>query len=108
MIISRVELTVRYSESNQMGFAAHESFVPWFEIGRAAMLKEHGLNYREFEAMGYFMPVLEIGVKYYSPARYDDALSIVTSLRGRPTFRVRLEYQVLRAGELLRGDKARR
>jgi len=101
MITSRIELTVRYSETSPMGFARHDRFVPWFEIGRAAMLKEHGLDYRDFEAMGYFMPVLEVGVKYYRPARYDDVLSIVTFLRSRPAFRVRLEYQVWRGDELL-------
>jgi acyl-CoA thioester hydrolase len=101
MITSRSEIIVRYAETRPAGFAGHERFLPWFEVGRTAMLKEYGLDYREFEAMGVFMPVLEIRIKYHRPTRYDDVLSIVTCLRSRPTFRVRLDYQVLRGDETL-------
>ena len=42
MITSRSRVTVRYAETDMMGFAYHGSYLPWFEIGRTALLKEHG------------------------------------------------------------------
>ncbi len=83
-----------------MGFVAAESFVPWLEMGRSALLKQHGFDYRQFEAMGYWLPVLEVAFQLHHPAFYDDELWLVTKLVSRPSFRIRLEYEIWR-GDLL-------
>ena len=64
--------------------AAYDSYLPWFEIGRTTLLKEHGLPYRQLEADGFFLPVLEVYVKYARPALYDDVLTIVTTMSEKP------------------------
>ena len=91
MISSRVTVAVRYAETDMMGVAYHGSFLPWFEVGRTALLKAHGLPYRELEAAGYFLPVVEMAVRYHLPARYDDNLEILTTLREKPVARLRLD-----------------
>lgn len=101
MITSRLLIAPRYSETNQMGFVAEASYPRWLDMARAALLKEQGLDYRQFEALGYLMPVLEIGLTFHKPAYYDDRLQIVTILRRRPTFRIRLDYEVWRDDVLL-------
>lgn len=101
MITSRAQVTVRYAETDMMGVVYHGSYLPWFEIGRTTLLKEHGLPYRQLEADGFFLPVLEVQVKYLRPARYDDVITIVTKLAEKPTLRIRLAYEVLRDEELL-------
>jgi acyl-CoA thioester hydrolase len=101
MIQSRATVFVRYAETDMMGVAYHGSYLPWFEIGRTTLLKEHGLPYRELEASGYFLPVLEIGTRYLRPARYDDALDIFTLMREKPVARIRLDYEVRRGAELI-------
>ena len=101
MIRSRTEITVRYAETDMMGVVYHGSYLPWFEVGRTTLLKELGLPYRELEASGFFLPVLEVGAKYLRPARYDDVLTIVTTLAERPLLRIRLEYEVRRGEALL-------
>jgi len=101
MLRSRATVAVRYAETDMMGVAYHGSFLPWFEIGRTTLLKEHGLPYRELEAAGYFLPVLEMAARYLRPAHYDDLLEITTLLREKPVARVRLEYEMRRNGELL-------
>ena len=84
-----------------MGVVYHGSYLPWFEIGRTTLLKEMGLSYRQLETDGYRLPVLEIGVKYFRPAVYDDTITIVTTAREKPLLRIRLEYEVTRGDELL-------
>ena len=101
MIQSRVHVTVRYAETDMMGIVYHGSYLPWFEIGRTTLLKDHGISYRELEAAGYRLPVLEVDVKYLKPAFYDDTLTIVTTLGEKPVFRIQLAYEVLRGDELL-------
>jgi acyl-CoA thioester hydrolase len=65
------------------------------------VLKELGLPYRQLEAEGYRLPVLEISAKYSRPATYDDTLTIVTYLREKPLLRIHLDYEVFRGEELL-------
>ena len=101
MLQSRIQITVRYAETDMMGFVYHGSYLPWLEIGRTTLLKEHGITYRDLEAAGYRLPVLEVNVKYLKPAFYDDLLTIVTTQREKPLLRIRLDYEISRGDDLL-------
>ena len=101
MITSRASVSVRYAETDMMGVVYHGSYLPWLEIGRTHLLKDHGLPYRELETEGFFLPVLEVGVRYLRPAKYDDTIVITTFLREKPTLRIRMEYELHRGDELL-------
>ena len=101
MMQSRTSITVRYAETDMMGVVYHGSYLPWFEVGRTDLMKQYGLPYRQLEAEGYFLPVLEVGARYLKPARYDDTITIVTTLREKPLLRIKLEYEVRRGDELL-------
>ena len=101
MIQSRVQVTVRYAETDMMGIVYHANYLPWFEVGRTTLLKELGIPYRKLEDAGFRLPVLEMSAKFIRPAHYDDTVEILTTLRERPLLRIRLEYEVRRAGELL-------
>src|SRR5437870_12594131 len=69
---------VRYAETDAMGIAHHSSFVVWMEMGRTEFMRAHGFTYRELEAMGVMMPVLELNMRYKQPAYYDDELRVTT------------------------------
>jgi acyl-CoA thioester hydrolase len=101
MITSRASVSVRYAETDMMGVVYHGSYLPWLEIGRTTLLKEHGLPYRELEADGFFLPVLEVGLRYRSPAKYDDTVIVTTVLREKPSLRIRMEYELHRGETLL-------
>jgi acyl-CoA thioester hydrolase len=101
MIRSVAQVTVRYAETDMMGFVYHANYLPWFEIGRTKLFKDIGISYRQLESEGYRLPVLEISARYQRPALYDDELSIVSILRDKPVLRLVLEYEVMRGAELL-------
>jgi acyl-CoA thioester hydrolase len=101
MIESRAQVTVRYAETDMMGIVYHANYLPWFEVGRTTLFKEIGISYRQLEAEGYRLPVLEVSAKYLRPAVYDDQLEIVTTLAEKPALRVRVRYEVRRDGEVL-------
>ena len=101
MIESRTQVVVRYAETDMMGVVYHGSYLPWFEVGRTTLLKELGLPYRQLEADGYRLPVLEVSAKFFRPALYDDTITVVTRLRERPLLRIHLDYEVRRGEELL-------
>jgi len=101
MIESRTQITVRYAETDMMGIVYHGNYLPWFEVGRTTLLKECGIVYRELEAQGFRLPVIELGAKFFKPALYDDTVTVITRLKERPLLRIRLDYEVRRGEELL-------
>lgn len=101
MIESRASVTVRYAETDMMGIVYHANYLPWFEVARTQLLREQGFPYRQLEADGYRIPVLEVAAKFIRPAVYDDNLTIVATIREKPLLRIRLDYEVRRGDELL-------
>ena len=101
MIQSRASVTVRYAETDMMGIVYHANYLPWFEVARTQLLREQGFPYRQLEADGYRIPVLEVAAKFIRPAVYDDNLTVVVTMREKPLLRIRLEYEVFRGEELL-------
>ena len=101
MIQSRAQVIVRYAETDMMGIVYHGNYLPWFEVARTQLLREQGFPYRQLEADGYRIPVLEVAAKFVRPALYDDVLEIIALIREKPSLRIRVEYEVRRGEELL-------
>ena len=75
----RHRIRVRYVESDQMGLAHHSAYVAWLEEARIEWLRSVGQSYRELEAQGVFMPVIELGLTYKQSFRFDDEIALITS-----------------------------
>ena len=93
----RYTIRVRYGDTDQMGFAYYGNYLRWFEIGRAEMMRSLGRSYREIEAEGVWLPVLEARCRYLKPARYDDEVVIETGVIELGRASVRFGYRVVRA-----------
>jgi acyl-CoA thioester hydrolase len=89
---------VRYAETDQMGVAWHGQYFAWFEVGRTDLLRNLGCTYRELEAEGLRLPVIEASARYLQPARYDDLLEIRTRLVTLGGARLVFDYEVHRDG----------
>ena len=94
MYISETSIRVRYGETDQMGFVYYGHYAMYYEVARVESLRQLGLTYREIEEMGVLMPVLENLSRYLAPARYDDLLRIVTTLREKPGVKIKFEYDI--------------
>lgn len=97
----RTTIRVRYAETDQMGVAYYANYLVWFEVARGALCRERGIDYREMEADGLFLPVLEARCRYRSPARYDDELTVSVHVAELKSRTVRFAYRILRGAELL-------
>ncbi|MGA7614653.1 MAG: thioesterase family protein [Thermoanaerobaculia bacterium] len=87
-------IRVRYKETDQMGIAHHSNHIVWFEIGRTDLCREAGLSYREIEAAGWMLVVVEVGCRYLSPFRYDDEVVIRTSIESAGSRALRFAYEL--------------
>ncbi len=84
-------LRVRYAETDQMGVVYYAQYFVWFEVARAELLRHQGWSYRDMEASGVILPVIEAHCEYRRPARYDDEVEVRAD--GRLTSPVRMEFQ---------------
>jgi acyl-CoA thioester hydrolase len=87
---------VRYAETDKMGVVYYANYLVWFEIGRTDLLRHAGWSYREMEADGFALPVVQAHCDYRQSARYDDELDIVTTGELLSPVRVRFTYEVVR------------
>jgi acyl-CoA thioester hydrolase len=71
-----IDLTVRYAETDQMGIAYHANYLVWCDMARTAYLREHGHSYAALEASGVLLAVVNAEVRYRSPARFEDRLTV--------------------------------
>ena len=96
-----VNYRVPYADTDQMGFVYYGNYLTYFERSRNELMRANGFTYRELEALGVGMPVIEANVKYHAPAKYDDELEIRCKLTELKGVRARVECRVLRDGKLL-------
>lgn len=85
MFESTTKLRVRYAETDQMNVVYHGNYAQFFEVGRVESIRQLGLSYKDMEAMGVIMPIVELHCKFLRPAHYDDLLTIKTMLKELPT-----------------------
>lgn len=90
---------VRYAETDQMGIVYYANYFVWFEVGRCELLRTLGWTYREMEAEGYTLPVIEAACEYRQPARYDEEFEIRTQGLLVSPVRVEFRYDVVRRAD---------
>jgi acyl-CoA thioester hydrolase len=67
-----------------MGMVYHGHYAQFYEIGRTEALRSLGITYKDVEALGVIMPVVEINTKFLRPAKYDDLVTVVTIVKEMP------------------------
>lgn len=81
MYESTTQIRVRYAETDQMNVVYYGNYAQYFEVGRVEAIRQLGYTYKDMEASGVIMPVIEMHVRYLRPATYDDLLTVKTTLR---------------------------
>jgi acyl-CoA thioester hydrolase len=101
MQTEEITIRVRYAETDRMGLVHHANYLVYFEQGRTELLRAGGFNYKDLEDQGFFLVLTKAEVHYRRPARYDDLLTIRTSVTRVTTVRIDHRYEILRDNALL-------
>lgn len=97
--IVETELRVRYAETDAMGVVHHAAYFVWFEAGRTEYTRAVGLPYREVEAGGVRLVVIEAHCHFHRPTRYDDLVVVRTSVRDVGKATLTFAYDVVTKGD---------
>jgi acyl-CoA thioester hydrolase len=90
---------VRYAETDKMGVVYYANYFVWFEVARADLLRSLGWTYREMEAEGVALPVIEAHCQYKRGAQYDDELDVRTEGSMISPVRMQFDYEVIRLAD---------
>ena len=101
MTQGEIQIRVRYAETDRMGLLHHANYLIYLEQARTDLLREMGHSYRDLEDAGYLLVLTRVEVRYKRPARFDEVLTIRTTVARTTTVRIDHRYEVLRDGELL-------
>jgi acyl-CoA thioester hydrolase len=85
MIKAETKIRVRYGETDQMGYAYYGVYAQYYEVGRVEAMRKIGYSYKEVEAKGILLPVVNFSINYKKPAYYDDEVTVVTFIKEKPT-----------------------
>ncbi|HIE98306.1 MAG TPA: acyl-CoA thioesterase [Planctomycetes bacterium] len=84
-----------------MGLLHHSNYLTYFEVGRTELFRTQGGNYRKMEELGLFFVVVRIDVQFKSPARYDEVLTLRTSIVRQTPAKLEHHYELSRGNQLL-------
>ena len=84
MFTSETKIRIHYALTDQMGVVYHGHYAQFYEIGRTESIRQLGYTYKDIEALGVIMPVVDIHTRFLRPAKYDDLITVKTSLRELP------------------------
>jgi acyl-CoA thioester hydrolase len=101
MLQGEISIRVRYAETDRMGLLHHANYLVYFEQGRTELLRSCGLTYKELEDQGFLLVLSKVEVRYRSPARYDDLLTLKTCVVRTTAVRIDHAYEVFRESTLL-------
>jgi len=101
MTTGEIQIRVRYAETDRMGLLHHANYLVYFEQARTELLRTLGATYRDLEDQGFLLVLTRIEVKYRRPARYDDLVTIRTTVERSTRVRIDHRYEVLLDGQLL-------
>ena len=84
MFITETQIRIHYALTDQMGVVYHGHYAQFYEIARTEAIRQLGYTYKDVEAMGIIMPVIDLHSRFLRPAKYDDLLTVKTTLKELP------------------------
>ena len=93
-------LRVRFEETDTMQVVYYGKYLTWMEVGRIGLLRDIGFPYRDWEARGLGIPVVQAHADYRSSARFDDEILVKTRVSKIGRSSVRFDNEIYKLPRL--------
>lgn len=84
MYTTETQIRIHYALTDQMGMVYHGHYAQFYEIARTEAIRQLGYTYKDIEEKGIIMPVIDIHSRFLRPAKYDDLITVKTTLKELP------------------------
>ena len=93
-ITKKTQYRILYADTDMMGVVYYGNYGRLFEMGRTEMIREIGLPYIELEKKGIVMPVFSVESKYRNVLKYDELITIETTVKEVPLVRMEFFHKI--------------
>ena len=77
-----------------MGFLYDAHYANYYEVGHTECIRQLGLTYKAIEEAGVLMPVTDLQMKFLLPARYDELITVITTIPVIPEWRMVVQAEL--------------
>jgi acyl-CoA thioester hydrolase len=98
-MISQTVIDVRYPDCDRMGIVHHAVYPVWYEAARMDFFQKMGFSYSDMNALGINPPLVELDLRYQSPATYPGQVTIRTRILSYAPKKLELCYEASYEGK---------
>ena len=88
------EIRIRFAETDPLGIVWHGNYIQYFEDGREAFGRHHGISYLDHKAHGYTTPIVKSVCEHKLPLSYGDIATIKTIFVDSPAAKMIFRYEI--------------
>ena len=88
------EIRVRFVETDPLGIVWHGNYIQYFEDGREAFGRHHGISYLDQKDNGYASPIVKSMSEHKLPLRYGDVATVKTIYVDSPAAKMIFRYEI--------------
>ena len=87
-------IRVRFNETDPLGIVWHGYYITYFEDGREAFGRHHGISYLDIADSGYTTPIVKSICEHKLSLRYGDVIRIETTIVDTPAAKMIYRFKI--------------
>ena len=91
------DIRVRFNETDPLGIVWHGYYITYFEDGREAFGRQHGISYLDVHEHGFTTPIVKSVCEHKLSLRYGDVARIETTIVDTPAAKMIFRYTIFDA-----------
>ncbi|MCV6628934.1 MAG: acyl-CoA thioesterase [Flavobacteriaceae bacterium] len=95
------KIRIRFVETDPLGIVWHGNYIQYFEDGREAFGRHHGISYLDQKDKGFTTPIVKSTCEHKLPLRYGDVATIKTIFVDSPAAKMIFKYEIYNPKEQL-------
>ncbi len=92
--MSDLKIRIYYADTDCGGVVYHANYLEYMERSRTELLRDAGIDLAEYHEDGLLFAITEANVKYRFPARYDDLITVKTTVTEVTSYRIIFETEI--------------
>jgi len=88
------EVRVRFNECDPLGIVWHGNYIRYFEDGREAFGRHHGISYLDQKAQNFSTPIVKSSCEHKLPLAYGDVATIKTTYVNSEAAKMIFKYEI--------------
>ncbi len=89
------DVRVRFTECDPLGIVWHGNYIQYFEDGREAFGRHHGISYLDQKEHNFSTPIVKSSCEHKLPLKYGDVASIKTTYVNSRAAKMIFKYEIL-------------